>query len=230
MCAWEWFPDHNGLVSGILFSAFGFSAFFWGFLTTYLINPDNVMPAVPEDGSGTQDKLFPEDVANNFPHCFTILAIIFATLALIGVMGVSRNPDYVRSEKIRKRSELMGQNNSLQNHVNFVTVNEALKSAPFWLMSLMFFNGLFFCVYNSSVYKNNATDDISDHLLTVAGAVGAICNGGSSFMWGTALDKFGFKLIYGITIVMEIVVAFTIYFVRDHASLYIIFVAFAFLC
>ena len=225
LSAWEWFPDNNGLVSGIVFSAFGLSAFFWGFLTTYLINPENCIPEVPSDGS-TQDKIFPVEVANRVPHCIQVLSIIFSMLSLVAVFGVSRNPNYVQSEKQRK----LQLNENLRNHVNFITVKEAIVSAPFWQLSAMFFNGLFFCVYNSSVYKNNASGLISDHLLSVAGALGAMCNGLSSFGWGTVIDKLGFKRIYAIIMLIEICVAFSIYFSRSHQYLYILLVCCSFLC
>ena len=54
LCACEWFPDYKGFVSGLMICGFGFSAFAFGPLTTYLVNPDDISPSVPKDGS-TED-------------------------------------------------------------------------------------------------------------------------------------------------------------------------------
>ena len=52
MCGWEWFPEHKGLVSGLIVAGYGFGAFFFGFLSTAIANPENYAPAKPDDGSG----------------------------------------------------------------------------------------------------------------------------------------------------------------------------------
>jgi MFS family permease len=41
MCAWEWFPERRGLVTGVIVSGFGLGPFIFGFLTTYIVNPEN---------------------------------------------------------------------------------------------------------------------------------------------------------------------------------------------
>ena len=41
ICAWEWFPERKGLISGLIIGAFGFGAFIFGFITTAIVNPEN---------------------------------------------------------------------------------------------------------------------------------------------------------------------------------------------
>jgi OFA family oxalate/formate antiporter-like MFS transporter len=41
ICAWEWFPDRKGLITGLIIGAFGFGAFIFGFITTWIVNPEN---------------------------------------------------------------------------------------------------------------------------------------------------------------------------------------------
>ena len=41
MCGWEWFPNNKGLVSGLIVAGFGFGAFFFGFISTAIINPND---------------------------------------------------------------------------------------------------------------------------------------------------------------------------------------------
>lgn len=41
ICAWEWFPDRKGMISGLIIGAFGFGALIFGFITTAIVNPEN---------------------------------------------------------------------------------------------------------------------------------------------------------------------------------------------
>ena len=50
MCGWEWFPKRRGAVSGLIVGGFGFGAFIYGFVTTGIVNPDNVQKVVERDG------------------------------------------------------------------------------------------------------------------------------------------------------------------------------------
>jgi hypothetical protein len=56
---------------------FGLGAFFFNFVVTGLINPDNQK----QDAN----HLFPEEVGNNLPFALQILALIYASLGVIGV-------------------------------------------------------------------------------------------------------------------------------------------------
>ena len=64
ICAWEWFPERKGLISGLIIGAFGFGAFLFGFYSTSIANPEN---AKTEHFIGTKDKLFPKYVADRVP-------------------------------------------------------------------------------------------------------------------------------------------------------------------
>ena len=63
-------------------------------------------------------------------------------------------------------------------------------------------NGVFFGVFTAGVYKSVALDFLSDHVLTTAGALGSVCNGGSRIMWASLQDKFGFKRVYFVLMVL----------------------------
>jgi hypothetical protein len=41
ICGWEYFPNNRGFVNGMIVGGFGFGSFFFGFISTALINPDN---------------------------------------------------------------------------------------------------------------------------------------------------------------------------------------------
>jgi len=42
ICAWEYFPERKGLMSGLIIGAFGFGAFIFGFISAAVCNPHNL--------------------------------------------------------------------------------------------------------------------------------------------------------------------------------------------
>ena len=94
----------------------------------------------------------------------------------------------------------------------------------------MLLNGVFFGVFTAGVYKSVALNFLSDHVLTTAGAFGSICNGGSRIMWASLQDKYGFKKVYCVIMVLQLIISATTYYVRKDGTLYIIWVSIAFLC
>ena len=47
---WEYFPKRRGMVSGIIVGGFGFGSFLFGFVATYLVNPENLKPDLEVEG------------------------------------------------------------------------------------------------------------------------------------------------------------------------------------
>lgn len=92
-----------------------------------------------------------------------------------------------------------------------VTIKEGVKSKQFWQLVFLSFNGNFFGLYMASVYKQMNLDILDDHILTTAGAIGSICNGGSRVIWGSLQDKFGFKKVFLLVMCVQLVLSFSIY-------------------
>jgi OFA family oxalate/formate antiporter-like MFS transporter len=44
MCGWEWYPNHRGIITGIIVAGYGFGAFFYGFISTAIVNPNDLKP------------------------------------------------------------------------------------------------------------------------------------------------------------------------------------------
>ena len=99
---WEWFPEHKGLVSGLIIAAYGFGAVIFGPISTAIINPQNYRAMVPEDGS-TPDPLFPKSVGEKVPTMLGYCLMIWAVLAIICVFTVKRNPEYVKKLKLKEK-------------------------------------------------------------------------------------------------------------------------------
>lgn len=100
IAGWEWFPEKRGTVSGVIIGGFGLGAFFFGFLTTAIANPDNLEPHTQaKDG----DTYFPDSVAKNVPKMIRTCCIFWTALCVIGILTISRNPAFVAQEKLKER-------------------------------------------------------------------------------------------------------------------------------
>jgi Na+/melibiose symporter-like transporter len=71
---------------------------------------------------------------------------------------------------------------------------------------------------------------LDDHVLSLAGSVGMLCNGISKFVWATMFDYIGFKKVYRILLFLQVIACSTIFFARDRAVLYVIVVSLTFFC
>ena len=85
ICGWEWFPAKRGAVAGAVVAGYGLGAFFFGFLTTAIANPNNIRPHKKDiDG----DTYFPAEVAKKAPKMIRISLIFWAILCVIGILTV----------------------------------------------------------------------------------------------------------------------------------------------
>ena len=83
-----------------------------------------------------------------------------------------------------------------------ITVSQSIKMGRFYHIFCMLAFGSFYGIYVASVYKIFDQDNLSDRILTIAGAMGSVCNGCSRIMWATLQDKYGFKRVYGVLLVL----------------------------
>eukprot|EP00484_Ammonia_sp_Unknown_P002508 CAMPEP_0197076504 /NCGR_PEP_ID=MMETSP1384-20130603/212150_1 /TAXON_ID=29189 /ORGANISM="Ammonia sp." /LENGTH=419 /DNA_ID=CAMNT_0042515361 /DNA_START=315 /DNA_END=1574 /DNA_ORIENTATION=+ len=84
----EWYPNHKGLVNGIVLCGFGISALMFDKIQTVLINPDNVQQDVL---SGFSDNA---DIIEDFPNIFLYLGAIFVAMQVIGVLLMRVPPNF----------------------------------------------------------------------------------------------------------------------------------------
>ena len=63
ICSWEYFPEKKGMITGLIIGAFGLGAFFFGFITNAIVNPDNLKPPKGE-------VFYPIEVAERVPRMF----------------------------------------------------------------------------------------------------------------------------------------------------------------
>jgi len=134
---------------------------------------------------------------------------------------------------LKKQEEKIAQQNLIGNtpdqSSDTVTLRGGLLSLRCLHITAMLFFGIFYGIYVASVYKTTSQKVLSDRTLTLAGAIGSVCNGGSRIMWATLQDKFGFRKIYAFVMVLQLVVSATVWNVHESAYLYPIWVACSFL-
>jgi len=46
ICSWEWFPEKKGMMTGFIVGGYGFASFIFAFLSTKLVNPNNLKPEI----------------------------------------------------------------------------------------------------------------------------------------------------------------------------------------
>ncbi len=74
----KWFPDHKGLVLGLVVAGFGFGSTIINPLQLAIANPNNVEPSPVE---GIDDKFFTDpDVLDRVPTLFYALSALYATV------------------------------------------------------------------------------------------------------------------------------------------------------
>lgn len=63
VCAWEYFPDRKGLVTGIIVGAYGFGSFIYIQVATKIVNPDNLQTEIVSENEDSMVEFFGEDVS-----------------------------------------------------------------------------------------------------------------------------------------------------------------------
>lgn len=85
--AWLFFPEHKGMVGGIILSSHSFAAMGWTFLSTQLMNPQNQMPNLYINVGNSLEVLYGEDTdpARNMPYAINIISAMMAVLLILAV-------------------------------------------------------------------------------------------------------------------------------------------------
>mmetsp|Transcript_36777 Transcript_36777/g.33006 ORF Transcript_36777/g.33006 Transcript_36777/m.33006 type:complete len:141 (-) Transcript_36777:288-710(-) len=86
--------------------------------------------------------------------------------------------------------------------------------------------GSFFGLFMANNYKVYGLEQVNDdQFLTIVGSVGSITNGCSRAGWALALDKFGFRKVFFIVIIIQSIISATINAVSETKALYLIWYA-----
>lgn len=124
-------------------------------------------------------------------------------------------------------------------HPKVVTVDDTFLRNTKFIPA--FFNGknlhLFVMIFLSASYPYFITTYFKtyggqfirdDQFISMAGAFGALFNALGRLTWASLFDIFGFKVMYSVLLLIEIVVASTLLFVQSTRELYLVWVCMSF--
>ena len=84
---WSHLQERIGMVSGFIICGFGFGGFIFGIVMNRLCNPDNIS-VQKFIIDGTEEQLFPKEVAERVPEMLRKLDLIWTCLFLFGACTV----------------------------------------------------------------------------------------------------------------------------------------------
>lgn len=172
-----WFPDKQGLISGILLMGFGISSFIFGKVFA---------AAAPADGGGAWRMMF------------KIFAVVFCVvLILCSFFFVKPGEDFVppkaKDDKLVREPAVEA------------TSAQMLKMPAFWLYYiwaiLVSAAGLALVSQASGIAGQVGTSVSDGNIATVVGLI-SICNGVGRVFFGTLFDKKGYR----VTMVLDMVI------------------------
>lgn len=155
MCAWEWFPERRGMVSGIIVAGYGFGSSITGMISTKIVNPNNLQSS--KNAAGID--IFPLEVAQKVPEMLRMLCCFFMVLSVIGIVCITRNPESVQKQKDSEEIALIDDPERETNTVeakpedDSITFWEGIKSKQFVQLSALLYFGLFYGLFVASVFK-----------------------------------------------------------------------------
>ena len=96
-------------------------------------------------------KLFPKSVTDNVEGMFNTQLVMYAALCILSILMSSRNPEFAIKQAPKNDEDKAVETTTQMEKP--VSINDALTSGKFWLISIILFNGLFFGLYMASTFK-----------------------------------------------------------------------------
>jgi MFS transporter, OFA family, oxalate/formate antiporter len=199
-----WFPDKQGLISGILLMGFGFSSFIVGKLFAYL---------APADGTDTWRMVF-----KSFGIIIFVLLFIFS-------FGVKK-PGEKDAEELSKLAPKKEVNETSDNEFK---TSEMLKKPVFWFYYiwaiLLSAAGLALVSQASGIATEVVPDLNGGTVATIVGLI-SILNGLGRVIFGIIYDKFSFRVTMILDMAVFILAALILYIALNHGSMALLLIGF----
>jgi OFA family oxalate/formate antiporter-like MFS transporter len=239
---WKYFPDKKGLISGIIFSSFGLSSFIFTSLGDQIINPGKE----PKK----DDEYYSEEISEKFLtyiKVFIICIIIMGTLSCILCFPFKeetlKENDNCENNEINKDVSVteQGNNENDENHYSVVikedtkkeenedlTLKESLLSLDFFLCLAVAGCTLIYGFLLTNTYRNFGSIKLKGYeaALQYLSKAFTLLNTFSRLVWGFIFDKIGFKILYIIACVNQLVCGGFIYMASNNIVTYFIVVCF----
>ena len=112
ICAWEWYPNKKGLVTGLTLGGYGFGSFIFAQISTKLVNPNSDNPSIYDEKNDV--TYFDQSVADRVPFMIRTLVFIWIFLVAIGIVFMSRKPKESESETEEREHMLETRENEIE--------------------------------------------------------------------------------------------------------------------
>lgn len=99
--AWVYFPEHKGMISGIILSCYGFGAIGWTQLWNVYCNPNNLSPDLEIDFGHSVEHMYRQqsEIVQNVQSMMTYCSYIIAVLGLIATALIRRKSEVFFSKR-----------------------------------------------------------------------------------------------------------------------------------
>ncbi|KAI6196909.1 hypothetical protein M3Y94_01163500 [Aphelenchoides besseyi] len=225
----RWLPSKVGLVSGIITSGFGSSAFIVAPLETRFVNPDN-LPVGP-------DKAFfhQKEILERVPQMFLLLGILFAIVDFIGLLFIAQ-PSNDSTDETEGASLLISDedeersfngSNEIENNTS-LSKRQLLTSPTLIVLSLTLLNNAIWIQITSGLFKAYGQSFIKDdHFLATVNSFAAAANCVSRVLWGVFADRTSYQFTMSIACSVGATLMFFLPLIKYIAlpSLYFIWIA-----
>ena len=205
-----YFPERKGFINGLVLFGYGASSLIYNTFADLIINP-TYKKINPSTG------FFDEDVALNVKKYLLFFNLFNGSFALVSFLFQF---EYKEEKNKDKKAINKKEINKVENEEISLTSKEAFMQAikgiqlyQLWLMSTIL-QVVSFTI--ASTYRSFAQQCfVDEHLLSNLTKTYSICGGLSRLIWGILFDKFSFKSLYAICIIIQSLVdAFLFYSVN----------------
>lgn len=206
----KWVPSRPTFAVGLVVCGFGGGALVFNEVITWYVNPNNLAPDETDNG----EKYFTEqEILDHVPTLFILLAVIYLTMQVIGILAISEPPDHHPKNSCWRRlcakinkgvvstevTELLHDVEEQHQSTRCISVRDGLvqlfknKNAYLlWLMIFLIDCGMQFALTLYKAYGQTFIKD--DHFLALTGAISSLFNAFFRPVWGIVMDKFGFQV------------------------------------
>lgn len=212
LTSWSHFPKHKGRVSGVILGGFGLGSSIFNLIITHLINPENESPNVNIEGN----RYFDSEISDRYPSTLRFLCFVYFLLNVLAV--------FCLTEPKSEESENMAEE-------KYISVTQGLNSRTFKLMAVMAFCSImpgYFVANCFKVFGETKIDD--DRFLAIVGSISSITNGSCRIAWGGIIDKFGFIKSYGVLLVIQFILMYSLYYIAANKLLYAVWISLILAC
>ena len=223
---WKYFPEKKGLISGIIFSSFGLSSFIFTSLGDYLINPKD---------SQKIDGYYSEEVSERFlmyVKVFIICIIVMGTLSCILCFPFkeesSKDNNILENNEINKDQSANDNLNPETVEDDELTLKESILSLDFFLCLTVAGCTLIYGFLLSNTYRNFGSVSLPyyETALKYLSKAFTLLNTFSRLVWGFIFDKTGFKILYIIVCLNQLICGGLMYTSSGNIVTYFIVVCF----